>query len=768
MSKLAEEMFIDGGEYRAPALRGAMNNWLDQDWTIVGKSEKTIKVNENNDTDTVAFREFEAWLNRKVDDDWYKDVKKNYGLDEPKEIFLERYNNDEEFRARVNQHVEHVTIGGGSIDEEDKPDEVDEGNGDVTRTNKAEVQYPELYDVGLVEDNLSINMSKMRGLLLYYSRGVDEVTGPSETFDLNCVKQSFTRWGLDRFGSEWANFLSKMMDPGLLHDAIEGFYKNSDEFAELVEEKYKHEPDELEGNSDPDEEQDHPTGRGRESITRYKSKADNKVEKKANGTKKSGSSGSDGNLTSFDSSGDGDNSGNDSGRHERRNPPLDFHNSLSDGSSESDESEEIEDEEKSSGGGLDDFAEHFGTTDEMDRPDSKVNRGSDKERDISKPSVGRSRELKTEHIYHGDCFVESCKLPKNSLDTIVTSPPYYAQRDYDIEDESVISGDFKCDHEFDGPLCEKCGGFRGQLGHEPRPEWFVDHLVDLFDRLRPALKDSGSLWVNLGDGYAQEDADDRFHVPKRSMYMMPQRMAQRLVEDGWVLKNSVIFCKKIIQDDDNTIGSGKPFGGSNRIAYSWEPFYWFVNKESDYWSDIDSIRTMPKSYDGGEIQGQSDGKFRKKGEDGVDIEEDGVRGREFSPMGANIPDVWMVTTGEFDGDHRAVYPEGLVKRPVKMTCPDRVCEECGTPYSKEVIVEDERYVTPGGDYAEYEKQCSCRTDEYEPGVVFDPFMGSGTTGKVASDLNRRWSGIEISEKYRNMALDRIPEGRQPQLTNFGD
>jgi len=159
----------------------------------------------------------------------------------------------------------------------------------------------------------------------------------------------------------------------------------------------------------------------------------------------------------------------------------------------------------------------------------------------------------------------------------------------------------------------------------------------------------------------------------------------------------------------------------------------------------------------------------------------------YSPIGKNPGDFWDITTQPFPKAHFAVYPEELCEKPIKSSCPPKVCARCGSPY--------ERIVEPSGEYkqlkeswrgnwhpepnkeqeqgaskgwgkdkprvtASYEtkgwrRTCGCETDETKPGIVLDPMAGSGTTGLVAKKLGRDFVLIELNPDYVEMAEERI-------------
>ncbi len=111
------------------------------------------------------------------------------------------------------------------------------------------------------------------------------------------------------------------------------------------------------------------------------------------------------------------------------------------------------------------------------------------------------------------------------------------------------------------------------------------------------------------------------------------------------------------------------------------------------------------------------------------------------PLGKNPGDVWQLAAHAYRGAHFATFPEALVRRPLLATCPEWTCARCGAPWRRQ----------PG---------CPCRAG-VTPGLVLDPFFGTGTVGVVAHQLGRDWLGIELSKTYVALAWDRL-DGKAPR------
>lgn len=190
----------------------------------------------------------------------------------------------------------------------------------------------------------------------------------------------------------------------------------------------------------------------------------------------------------------------------------------------------------------------------------------------------------------GDAFDLISKLPKSSVDLLITSPPYWGLRTY--------SGDHNWDilkqwhRESDGseapPSYEWYRGRGGVLGLEPVPDWYVAHLAEFFDRARSVIKPSGSVWVNVGDTYFARWASirekgrqglgghprQRRRVPmggyrqEKQLLLIPSRFAIAMQERRWILRNDVIWYKPNVP----------PRPEKDRLRLSHEHFFHFVHR----------------------------------------------------------------------------------------------------------------------------------------------------------------------------------------------
>jgi len=347
--------------------------------------------------------------------------------------------------------------------------------------------------------------------------------------------------------------------------------------------------------------------------------------------------------------------------------------------------------------------------------------------DSDKKKVRRPKVVN--QVIHGNAGKVPRFMARGYVDCVVTSPPYWQLRDYEggVEDDW---GD---------------GEWEGQLGHEPTPDMFVEHLADVFDGVREVMKPEGSLWVNLADTYAGKsgghyddsdyDGESMGHdgnrpglgvdgvLPQKCLAGVPQRFMLEMIDRGWILRNKIIWAKQVVFEDNDAKGTTMPTAAKDRvIEKAAEPIYHFV-KQKDYYYDLDPIRRPHKTQPGEGQHYSEDAKMTKTenhGDADVDLSRNFDEKEFYSEGGANLPRVWHVNLQQSSDEHYAAYPETLVERPVKATCP-------------------------------------------EGGVVMDPFAGTGTTLRVASDMGRNWVGIEFSDKYLEIARNNITKGIQQTI-----
>jgi DNA modification methylase len=253
-------------------------------------------------------------------------------------------------------------------------------------------------------------------------------------------------------------------------------------------------------------------------------------------------------------------------------------------------------------------------------------------------------------IYCGDAFNILKELPDEIAQMCMTSPPYWGLRNY-AEGANIVWGDDHCEHQWlEGSqglqhenrnnlqgtqeevhgktgtafiqkydriasgFCTKCGAWLGQLGLEPTPELYVEHLMMIFREVKRVLKKDGSFYLNIADTYVSgkgscfnpgggdhswqswvdrrpnyptgKDAPNRMckTIPPKCMACIPERVLFAMLEDGWILRNKIIWHKL-----NHMPGSQK-----DRFTQSWEYLYFFT-KSRKYYFDLDAVRVPHKT-----------------------------------------------------------------------------------------------------------------------------------------------------------------------------
>jgi site-specific DNA-methyltransferase (adenine-specific) len=314
-------------------------------------------------------------------------------------------------------------------------------------------------------------------------------------------------------------------------------------------------------------------------------------------------------------------------------------------------------------------------------------------------------ELPRNTILVGDATERLRQLPATSIDCIITSPPYFQLRNYHAS---------------------------GQIGLEPHVDGWVTALRDVFAEAARVLKPTGALWLNLGDSFSRHH---RYGAPPKGLLLAPERLLLALAADGWIVRNKVIWSKT----------NPLPSSVTDRLTLTYEVVYFLV-RQPRYFFDLDAIREPHRSS------------AAKRARPPLNLTPDwagplaatlgGLRraraaGTPGHPLGKNPGDVWQVATHGYRGAHFATFPEALVRRPLLATCPKAVCIACGQPWHK---------TQPD--------QCGAGT---RPGVVLDPFFGSGTVGVAAQKLGRDWIGIELNPAYVRLAQTRLASASPRQV-----
>lgn len=305
----------------------------------------------------------------------------------------------------------------------------------------------------------------------------------------------------------------------------------------------------------------------------------------------------------------------------------------------------------------------------------------------------------TIEIIEGDCRAVLKELPDQSVNCIVTSPPYFGLRDYQVA---------------------------GQIGLEPSPAEYVDELVSLFREARRVLRDDGTFWLNLGDSYAgswgargrgettnaaRPDLERKYGTaaPNRNGFaawgikpkdrmMVPARVALALQADGWWLRDEIIWSKP----------NPMPLSVTDRTTPEHEMLY-MLSKSPRYYYDQAAVmeEAVSDHPSGNGFVGRQGGAKHMLMSGGAGTT------KQWTPTEKrNRRSVWDVAVKPFKEAHFATFPPDLIEPCVLAGCP-------------------------------------------EGGTVLDPFFGAGTTGVVCQRTNRSCIGIELNPEYYDIASRRL-------------
>lgn len=381
-------------------------------------------------------------------------------------------------------------------------------------------------------------------------------------------------------------------------------------------------------------------------------------------------------------------------------------------------------------------------------------------------------KIQTNTIHNGDALTTLKTFPNECIDCVITSPPYYALRDYGID---------------------------GQLGLEKTFHEYLDKLIEIFAEVKRVLKPTGTVFVNLGDSYSGAGAAGKntgkavykqsdfrsktlkTYLQDKSLLNIPSRFAIRMTDElGFIQRNEIIWYKR----------NCMPSSAKDRFTVDFEKVYFFTKNKKYYFEQVREPSVDSESY-----TGRRPRKAPKMAS--YDLKNCQVAGKIRSgfldDVGKTYPQrnkrcVWDIVTRAYREAHFAVFPEDLVKPMIQAGCPEFVCTKCG--FIKQPIMQDtgkridvEIYNgTETKDYENHKAQkpsetkrrilesmskvkekhytsCTCNA-EFTGGIVLDLFAGSGTTLKVAKDMNRNYIGIELNGNYiplinKRLGLDKL-------------
>lgn len=371
------------------------------------------------------------------------------------------------------------------------------------------------------------------------------------------------------------------------------------------------------------------------------------------------------------------------------------------------------------------------------------------------------------------------KLPDKSVHSVTTSPPYYGLRDYGTYPQ-IWDGDDDCAHTWESvkegswpeySVCSRgCGAWRGELGLEPELTSYIDHMVQILREVHRVLRDDGTVFLNIGDTATTDirrpllkesyrlATGKKDSLKKKDAMLVPWRLGIALQEDGWILRQPIIWAKSGGNCPQCGFrmekGDAKPAPVRDKLVPAHE-YILLLSKQPKYYFDYVGVQDK---------------------------------------NGANKRDVLFLTSSKFQGGHYAVMPESLAEFCVLAGVPPKACADCGAPWIRQVKGKSETKaertarvagktsdtkIAPRHDGGKQQqgihigtfpketigwaKSCECSTETTVPGTVLDPFSGAGTTGALALRHGRRYLGIDVDERNFDIAKTRLEE----ELTTNG-
>ncbi len=409
--------------------------------------------------------------------------------------------------------------------------------------------------------------------------------------------------------------------------------------------------------------------------------------------------------------------------------------------------------------------------------------------------------MTTARFLVGDVFDRLADIPDDSIDLVMTSPPFLALRSYLPDDHADKAK---------------------EIGTEATPADFIETLLTLTAEWQRVLAPHGSIAVELGDTYSgsggsggdynaggirESQAKFSGSASKRSANgegdnPRPSRNGRHLSHTakdawassdkrpGWPLAKSATMIPEIYRVGlayginpltgeaspagrwrvRNTVRWCRPNPPVGALGDKYRPAtsdMVIATKAKDRWFDLDAVRTEHKT----DPEGYTGNGYTKGSPEGVG-ETVPMRG---NPAGAPPLDWWNIPTSPYKGSHYATYPLEICRIPILSMCPDERCANCGVPRRRQV--ENDGHgawrnddlaalgVNHGGPGAHGYRtsanrtvgwsDCGCDAPDYQPGVVLDPFAGSGTTLAAAQAHGRSSIGIDVDERNAWLARERV-------------
>ena len=357
--------------------------------------------------------------------------------------------------------------------------------------------------------------------------------------------------------------------------------------------------------------------------------------------------------------------------------------------------------------------------------------------------------MRTNVVYNKSC-VSMPEVDDNSVDCIMTSPPYWGLRDYGKGANQIWGGDNDCYHNWEiidilrkatsgdlpspksiiagkrtnaenrpgkpSEFCQFCHAWHGQLGLEPTLEMYLEHLLIITAECKRILKPTGVMYWNHGDSYhgggrgrdkkygkgrdycPENFSKGNWYQPKCLLLQNFRLILGMISEQSWILRNVIQWNKP----------NAMPSSTNDRFTNKYEPVFMLV-KNKKYWFDLDAIREEHQTPIHSPGRKKLNGSLKRSDPGHPSQKQDRKWG---TSSGKNPGDVWTIPTQPYPEAHFATFPEKLLIKPILSSCP-------------------------------------------EGGIVLDPFAGSGTTLAMAHKYHRQYIGYELNQKYLKFIYKRV-------------
>ena len=466
--------------------------------------------------------------------------------------------------------------------------------------------------------------------------------------------------------------------------------------------------------------------------------------------------------------------------------------------------------------------------------------------------------MQTNRILQGHILDKLKEIPSDSISCVFTSPPYWGLRAFRTEPQ-IWGGKTDCKHHWQeyyqppkggmplkkltigyikqvqagvhagsgvggtgvhSQFCSLCGAWKGELGLEPAPELYIEHLVSCFDEIKRVLRPDGVCFVNIGDSYNSHSVSAKWAkntpnkklaksvihseernnqcleasrprkttLPNKTLCLIPQRFAIAMQQHGWIVRCNIAWVKGMSFAEHKCQHCGRPtrYNGAcmpdstkdRPNKNGWETIWMFTKNKKYFYEPMfeeaaydgrkdTTLKPTPKY--GSRNIGQPQSMERQPMErwptrDGATlcrrirnawainsrpnkwnyckVCDTVFQGNVCPKCGANKPGKQL--TG-----HYASFPEELARIIIRIGVPEQICSKCGKPKTSDDC-----------------KNCTCKAP-VKPGIILDPFMGSGTVAVQAERMSRRWLGIELQKEYVKIAEHRIKlERNRTKLFEF--